>query len=166
MNDHSQWHASAMQEAMDQALWQIDEHALNAPRACSYAVSKLIGDRCWGAGLFDQSPLVRVYLDSVRRVAALGVGDPGRELDELLDGCVAKAKLNEHPAFVHSVNGVNPVEFLAGLLGAAVGDYLATYAEIYAGEVEDAALRQAYEKAYPGETVVVARGQGHADEPN
>ncbi len=118
-------HATPKEVAMNQALWQIDEYVLEAPRACSYAVSKLAGDACWGAGLFDQAPLIRVYLDSVWRIAALGVGDPGREMAELLDGCVAKAKQNEHPSFVHSVNGVNPVEFLAGLLAAAVAIYLA-----------------------------------------
>ncbi len=142
-------HGFAMQEAMNQSLWQIDEHVLEAPRACSYAVSALVGEKSWGAFLFDQAPLIRVYLDSVWRIAALGVSDPGREMRDLLEGVVAKAKQNEHPAFVHSVNGVNPVGFLAGLLGAAVGVYLATYQEVYADEVE-----------------AVTRGQGHADAPN
>lgn len=148
MSDPGQWRAEAMQEAMNQALWKIDAHVLEAPRACAHAVAELVGDRCWGAALFDQAPLVRVYLDSVRQIDALGVNDPGWEMKVLLDGCVAKAKENEHPAFVHSVTGVNPVAFLAGLMRAAVGVCLATYAEIYADEVEAA-----------------TQGAGHAGQP-
>lgn len=113
------------EKALDQAMWHIDGYVLEAPRACSYAVFELVGDRCWGATLFDQAPLMRVYLASVGRLAALGLSDPGYELKTLLEGCVAKAKQNEHPAFVHSVRDVNPVEFLAGLLAAAVDHFVA-----------------------------------------
>lgn len=168
MSGHIEWHGIAMKEAMDQALWKVDAHVLEAPRACSYALSELVGDRCWGAFLFDQAPLIRVYLDSVWRLDALGVSDPGRELCELLAGCVARAKQNEHPAFVHSVGNVNPAEFLAGVLGAAVGVFLQTYEEAYKGEAEDAALQAAYAKAYPAETSAQkdTRGQGNAGDSN
>ena len=67
---------------------------------------------------------MRVYLASVGRLDALGMRDPGYELKTLLTGCVAKAKQNEHPLFVHSVREVNPVEFLAGLLAAAVDHFV------------------------------------------
>lgn len=150
MSGHGQWHGEAMQEAMNVALWKIDEHVLEAPRACRTAVTQLVGSRGWGSFLFDQSPLIRVYLDSVWRLDMLGLIDPGREVRELLDGCVAHAKQNEHPAFVLSVEYVNPVEFLAGLLGAAVGLYLQTYADTYA-DLEECAKQE-------------ARGQGHAGE--
>jgi hypothetical protein len=168
MSGHIEWHGIAMKEAMDQALRKVDAHVLEAPRACSHAVSELVGDRCWGAFLFDQAPLIRVYLDSVWRLDALGLIDSGRELRELLDGCVASAKQNEHPAFVHSVGHVNPVEYLAGLLGAHVGVYLQTYEEVYKSEAEDAALQAAYAKAYPAETSAQkdTGGQDHAGESN
>lgn len=116
--------SSPTEEALNRAMWHIDGYVLEAPRACSYAVFVLVGDRCWGAALFDQSPLMRVYLASVGRLAALGLHDPGYELKTLLEGCVAKAKQNEHPAFVHSVRDINPVEFLAGLLAAAVDHFV------------------------------------------
>lgn len=150
MSSPGQWHASAMQEAMNQALWKIDEHVLEAPRACSYAVAELVGDKSWGSSLFDQAPLIRVYLDSVWRIGALGVIDPGQEMKSLLEGCVAKAKQNEHRAFVHAVKEVNPVEFLAGLLQQAVGVYLEAYEFSY-GSSEEMAVRQTQGHVHAGQ---------------
>ena len=116
-----------IETAMNKAIWQLDAHVLAAPRACCYAVAELVGDRCWGASLFDQGPLILAYLASVRMLSKAGVPDPGEVVGGLLDACVAKAKETEHPAFVHSVKDTNPVIFLAGLLDLAVSEFLEWY---------------------------------------
>lgn len=110
--------------AMNKAMWQVDAHVLAAPRACNGAVAELVGDSCWGASSFDQGPLLLAYLASVRMLAKAETPDPGEIVGRLLDACVAKAKETEHPAFVHSVKGTNPVVFLAGLLDFAVSEFL------------------------------------------
>lgn len=126
--------------AMNKAMWQVDAHVLAAPRACSGAVAELVGDSCWGASSFDQGPLLLAYLASVRMLAKAETPDPGEIVGRLLDACVAKAKETEHPAFVHSVKGTNPVVFLAGLLDFAVSEFLEwwplEHAEWLEGEAE------------------------------
>lgn len=130
----------AIESAMNKAMWQVDAHVLAAPRACSGAVAELVGDSCWGASSFDQGPLLLAYLASVRLLARAEAPDPGEIVGRLLDACVAKAKEAEHPAFVHSVKGTNPVVFLAGLLDFAVSEFLEwwplEHAEWLEGEVE------------------------------
>lgn len=113
-----------IETSMNKAIEQIDAYVLAAPRACSGAVSELVGDRCWGAASFDNGPLLLAYLASVRLLAKAETPDPGEIVGRLLDACVAKAKQTEHPAFVHSVKGTNPVVFLAGLLDFAVSEFL------------------------------------------
>lgn len=134
--------------AMNKAIWGVDAHVLAAPRACSGAVAELVGDSCWGASSFDQGPLLLAYLASVRMLAKAEAPDPGEIVGRLLDACVAKAKEAEHPAFVHSVKGTNPVVFLAGLLDFAVSEFLewwplehAEWLEVEAGRIGEQLAR-------------------------
>lgn len=117
-----------LQRAITNALLSVDEFVIEAPRACSAAIADLVGNS-WGSGQLDQSPLMRVYIDSIWHLSELGAPDPAQLLKELLDGCVARAKQVEHPAFVLQVSHINPVEFLAGLLEASVGVATNQYCE-------------------------------------
>ncbi len=114
----------AIESAMNKAIWAVDAHVLAAPRVCSGAVAELVGDSCWGASSFNQGPLLLSYLASVRMLAKAEATDPGEIVGRLLDACVAKAKETEHPCFVHSVKGTNPVVLLAGLLDFAASEFV------------------------------------------
>jgi len=121
------WNSEAAHEAMNQALWSVGALALEAPRACDFAVRELVGVNCWGANLFDQAPLMRVYMKAVGRLSELGCNDPMRELDAMLAGCVAHAQELKGAAFVTNVQAINPVEYLAGSLSHAFEAFLIDY---------------------------------------
>ena len=114
----------AIESAINKAMQQVDVHVLAAPRACRAAVANLVGVSCWGASSFDQGPLLLAYLSSVRMLAKAELPDPGEIVERLLGQCVELAKQTEGVAFVHSVNGTNPVTFLAGLLDFHVSEFL------------------------------------------
>lgn len=115
----------AIESAMKKAMQQVDACVIAAPRACRAAVAELVGDSCWGASSFDHGPLLLAYLTSVRMLAKAEMPDPCEIVERMLGQCVELAKQSEGAAFVHSVNGTNPVMFLAGLLNLYASEVVA-----------------------------------------